>query len=423
MKRELPDWIDSYMKLVDNTEPSYLYKKWCAVSAIASALQRKCYLVWDSPTYPNFYVVLVGPSGARKGTAMAPIYEIITRVTDIKFAQDSGSSRALVSSMEESSEQIAGSDNTVSQHCSLTIFSPELAVFLSEGDVLFQRLTDLFDCRPVWRHRTEHMGSNYIENVWLNLIGAITPSLLQDVLVQKAVGGGLASRMIFVHAFGKEKTVPYPFQYFNPDLLEKLVNDLSLIRTLYGQFKVTEEVLKFWGEWYPESEERPPANLVNPNFEGYLQRRPKHLLKLAMIMSASRTNDMVITLDDVKSALTLLTETEKVMHFSLLNVGASEIGIIINSILTELDKKEYLTRSDVITRHYQTSDLDTVKRAISTLIAAQKIELETVGTEVVIKRKESSDGAIHRPTEEDIESSESNEESPQEASNNKDSDI
>ena len=68
MARALKDWIDSYLDFVDNSEPPQMFKLWCAISVIASALERKCYLSWGTLTfYPNIYIVLVAPSGkARK---------------------------------------------------------------------------------------------------------------------------------------------------------------------------------------------------------------------------------------------------------------------------------------------------------------------------------------------------------------------
>ena len=71
MSRELDDWISSYLRYVQNTEPPGMYHLWCAITTISAILQRKCRLEWGSLTFfPNMYVVLVGPPAARKGTSM-----------------------------------------------------------------------------------------------------------------------------------------------------------------------------------------------------------------------------------------------------------------------------------------------------------------------------------------------------------------
>lgn len=80
------------------------------------------------------------------------------------------------------------------------------------------------------------------------------------------VGGGLASRAIFVYETTKRKTVVQPFPYdpitqrFNTieadDLEEDLFQDLQQIHNLKGQFKFTQDYLDFWKNWY--SKETPP---------------------------------------------------------------------------------------------------------------------------------------------------------------------
>ena len=72
MPRQLVDWIDAYLKFTEKSEPPKMFHLWCAISVIASVLERKCRLEWGTITfYPNMYIVLVAPSGkARKGTAM-----------------------------------------------------------------------------------------------------------------------------------------------------------------------------------------------------------------------------------------------------------------------------------------------------------------------------------------------------------------
>ena len=79
--RMLPDWIDSYMAYVDNTEPAEAFKLWTAIFCIVACLKRKCFLDWGTITfYPNMYIVLVGPSGCRKGTAMGPGFSMLTEL-------------------------------------------------------------------------------------------------------------------------------------------------------------------------------------------------------------------------------------------------------------------------------------------------------------------------------------------------------
>ena len=78
-QRNLPDWIDGFMLLTENSEPPILFRKWTAIATVAAALQRKVSvdIGISLKFYPNFYIVLVGPSATGKGTAMKYAYDII----------------------------------------------------------------------------------------------------------------------------------------------------------------------------------------------------------------------------------------------------------------------------------------------------------------------------------------------------------
>ena len=199
IKRNVPDWIDGYMDLTEGTEPPVSYRKWMAVSTIAACLRRKCYLKIGFLTFfPNMYIVLVGPTGVRKGTAMTPGYELL-RSRGIKLAAESITREALIKELRESTDNTTDEEGNPILHCSLTVFSPELTVFLGYSSLqLMSDLADWFDCRDLWIYRTKGSGTEEITNLWVNLIGATTPELLRSTLPKDAIGGGLTGRMIFV---------------------------------------------------------------------------------------------------------------------------------------------------------------------------------------------------------------------------------
>ena len=102
-KRNLPDWIDGFMLLTENSEPPILFRKWTAIATIAAALQRKVSVDIGISLrfYPNFYIVLVGPSATGKGTAMKYAYDIIEHVPAIRLSAQATSLQALIRSMKE----------------------------------------------------------------------------------------------------------------------------------------------------------------------------------------------------------------------------------------------------------------------------------------------------------------------------------
>lgn len=371
MSRNLDDWIESYLQYTNNSEPPKLYREWTAISCIAAVLQRKCYLEWGELTfYPNMYVVLVGPSGeCRKGTAMGVGAKILREV-GIDMAAEAITREALIRELAKASEQEVEHDtNEVYYHSSLTIYSQELTVFLGYNNLqLISDITDWYDCRDRWTYRTKNMGTDEIIGVWVNLIGATTPELIRSTLPNDAIGGGLASRIIFVYEEKKGKTVAAPFLSEEDQLLrEHLVNDLESIHTLRGGFSITEEFLDKWIKWYEYQDDNPPFH--NKNFNGYINRRPNHVLKLCMIMSAATREDMTITSEIFDRALGLLKETEQNMPRTFSGMGKATSSEVMSDIMTMIAMEGTLTKKEILKRyHNDLEGLDQLTDIVNTLV-------------------------------------------------------
>ncbi len=349
MARIYEDWLNAYMKYGDNCEASSLYRKWVGVSAIASVLKRKVYLEWQTRIYPNFYIVLVGPPGGRKGTAMNLSLPML-QTLNVKLAAEAITREALIREMTKSTDSYITAENESFQHCSLTIHAQELAVFLGQNNLqLLSDLTDWYDCKNTWTYRTKNMGTDVIEGVWVNLLGATTPSILQNSLPQDAIGGGLTSRIIFVYARGKEKIVPIPFRTAEEiEMQVALTQDLDDISLLNGPFRVSEEMLDFYVPWYVEHERNPPFK--QDVFAGYNERKAMHSLKLSMIMSASRSSDMIISLEDFKRALDVLAEAERFMPQVFSGYGQRENAHLIPQIMNFILGSKVVKRKELLAR-------------------------------------------------------------------------
>ncbi len=368
-KRVLPNWIDSFIKFTDNTEPPITYRKWTAISAIASAMQRKCRLNWGHyPYFPNMYIVLVGPSGNRKGTAIGPAYSILQEI-GIPMAADATTKEALIRSIADSAVTTTDEESsTIVTHSSLTIVSHEFTVFLGHGDNDFIiYLTDWYDCKSPWVYRTKHQGTDSIIGLWVNILAATTPDSLRSSLPTDAIGGGLTSRMIFVHEMHRGKIVAAPFiTKEEEDLRKKLVHDLGIIYTMSGVFTVTENFMGTYTDWYHKVSTNDPF-ADNPRFAGYSSRRPSHILKLSMIVSAAKNNTMVITEEDFNYALAMLLEVEENMPRTFSGVGQSMTADVTARVMQQIAHRGEVSLRELIQMFYSDADRRTMATIISTL--------------------------------------------------------
>jgi len=392
MSRQLNDWIDGYVRYTDNSEPPKMFRLWCAISIIASVLQRKCRLEWGTITfYPNMYVVLVAPSGkARKGTAMAPALDFLEDL-NIKLAAEAITREALIRELANANSTDPNIETgTIEFHSSMTIFSPELTVFLGyNNEQLMSDLTDWYDCRNKWTYRTKNMGTDEIRGVYVNLIGATTPELIRDTMSLKAIGGGLTSRMIFIYEEDKGKVVPAPFLTdAEIGLHSQLKADLERLHMLRGRFEVTEGFLSYWTEWYLAQEHNPPFN--DSRFSGYIERRPNHIMKLSMILNASRCDRMLLEQQDIERAVRVLEATEIKMQQTFSGVGKyshadtlaqvmNEIAIRGSSGITQ-EELSYIFRND--------ANVQVMREIIDSLNISGFLDVFTKDGKESYKRKE-----------------------------------
>lgn len=364
--RELSNWLDSYLEYTDNTESPTSYHTWCGLSAIAGALQRRCYLQWGlaETIYPNLYVVLIGTSGrTRKGTALGIAKSILKDVPGVTIVPESSSGRqAMISAMKRANKNFEDPiDGIIKFHCSVTAFSEELSVFLGQGDIAYlSNLTDWYDSKDDWEYETISRGKDSLQGLCLNLCGGTAPDWIQSMLPQEALGGGFTSRVIFVVEEHKRKIVP---EYFVDDatkeLGQKLRLDLERIGNLSGEMTFDEQGKKAYVDWYIDQDTKlsggQPA-VPDSRFAGYCERRATHLRKLMLICSAARGDDLKLTKPDFIKAKGLLEAVEVNMPKTFGGLGKSRSSDATDTVMGYIEAVGYTTRKQIMQKFYRDVD-------------------------------------------------------------------
>lgn len=375
MARQLDDFITGYLEYTKDIESPTSYNLWCGLSAVAAALQRKVYLRWGMSTiYPNIYAVLIGPSGrCRKGEAMGVAVDIIKNV-GIKMVAESITREALIKDIRESIASYNDPDGGIKFHCSLTVFSEELAVFLGQGDIKFLAdLTDWYNSKDEWTYRTKGQGTDKIQGICFNLLGATAPDWLISILPQEARGGGFTARIIFVVEENKRAVVAAPFL---PDakLRQALINDLEQIHIMCGEMKFDPEALKLYMDWYIRESEN--SSMKDGKFASYNERRATHMRKLSMICAASRGNGRIITPKDFERAGTILSSAEVKMEKAFKGLGRakySELTMVVLEFLIAQGRPVW--RSEVLRKFHMDIDDYTLDIITKTLSAMKVIQV------------------------------------------------
>lgn len=374
-KRNFHDWLDAFLEYTDNSESPFKYRQWVGISALASVLERKCYFNWDKRQYLNMYIVIIGPSGVRKGTAITPAQRLLKEV-GIKLSAESITREALIRELNKS-KQDRLPDGTIKTHSSLTILSPELTVFLGyQNNQLMMDLTDWFDSPDDWTYRIKNGPSDEIKGVWINFLGATTPKMLKASLNTDAIGGGLTSRIIFVFEKDRGKRVLFPFSKINNgDDKEMLIDDLVTIKMNQGEFMFTEDFLNAYAEWFHESQEVFEEKHKGSPLEAYATRRQIHHIKLSCILNISRNGEMVVTGEDFKRSAKILEETEINMPMTFSGVGESPEALVLSRIIGFISYRKEVTIREIFKKFQFDAATDRLIAMVKSIKYAGAIEI------------------------------------------------
>lgn len=369
MSRLLGDWIDSFIEYTDDSEPPTLYRKWVAVSVIGACLQRRCWLQWGiDRLFPNLYTVLVGPPGeARKGTAMKMGRIFLDRMPDVNLAADATTREALIRYLAFCQADYGEDGRRAHVHCSMTIYSEELSVFLRSNDQdLLAMLCAWYDCGDTWKYMTKTQGEDFLSNIWVGLLGATTPKSIKESMPETGFGGGFTSRVIFVYADKPGKRVKWPTPLLPEDpMWQQLEKDLEVICTLGGQFKFDDEWAAMWDSWY-ENHEQECEHLGN-KLRHYVTRRQTHLRKLSMIFSASRGDSLVMTGEDFVRAREYLLEAENVMENTFRGMGQSPLSDVTTRVMEYIATQERVLAKDLMNVFYNDASPRIMSEVVQTL--------------------------------------------------------
>lgn len=396
MARNYPNWIAAYMAHTQHSEAPDPLHFWTAVSTIAGALRRRVWIdqrVFDWT--PNFYIVFIAPPGiATKSTSISIGMEMLAKVEDIVFGPNSMTWQGLTVALEESKKvyPLDPMMTEILQMSCLTIPISELGTFLKpKEEGLIDVLVDLWDGKKTtWKHRvkTGDKPSTEIVNPWMNIIGCTTPGWFKGNMPQYVIDGGLTSRCIFVFADAKRQFVAYPSRMILgeawKDEKKKLVDDLAHIaQNIIGEYHLEEEAFRWGEQWYLHHWKNPrPLAHMSEKFGGYYARKQTHIHKLAMVVAASQRDDLVITVDDLRTAERIITATEGDIDRVFKTIGASEDSKAMAEVLAVVRAAGSIPASECWRRLDGQVNRKDFETAIKSLTESRRIGVIKLGDEL-----------------------------------------
>ena len=299
------DFLSLYHYLAGDTEIPRGYHGWAVLSLIAALAQKN---VWfekfkGSRMYPNIYVLLIGPSGVGKGSAISHAMRILNAAEldpPLNIYRGSTTHAHLEDMLGKVYERKWFDDEAdewkkeiVYPPSHLWLIMDELSNNLGDGKLaerFIKMITEMFTGDYPISGGTRTHGHRLLDYPCLNWFAGTTIDWLFDVLSKKDVFSGATARM-FV-CFREYQDVRFAEPQSPPDydeVLKLLVNKIRAISILEGPFRFTAETRRIKKKWY-DTRPTPKDN----DLLAAWKRGDDLVIKLCMIFSLLDSSDLII---------------------------------------------------------------------------------------------------------------------------------
>ena len=383
MPRLLENWLTTYVKYASVTEAPKRMHFWAGVTALAGAIRRKIWI--DMKRYQvlaNFYTAFVAPPGiVAKSTTADIAMNLLKQVPGIKFGPDIITWPALATAFAASSESFELNGDWYPMSA-MTLVASELGNLINPQDRDMVNLyINLWDGRKSLEKVTKMSGCDTIEAPWINMIACTTPHWIADNIPRAMIGGGLSSRILAVYADRKETFVPFVDEVVSEDddaIAQSLIHDLEHIAVnLAGPIKFTPEARAWERVRYRAFWEAAITRLDSSTLEGYAARKQTHLFKTAMILSISRSDSLVIDLDDLQLAEAMLLDIEPDIEKIFQGVGRSEDSLHAERFIEYVRRKGAVPYEEAYRQvHIYFPDVKVFESVLAGCIRAGYLRLE-----------------------------------------------
>lgn len=319
---------------------------------------------------PNVFVIFLGPPGSRKSTTLRYAKALLKNIPNLTRSPDMITKEAILEAIIKSPD------------CAMSVMSSEFSQFIvKSGTDMYGFLTDIYDGQTDLSSSTRMRGLELAEEPVMNLLAATTPVWVAANMPEEVIGGGFSSRVIFIKAdsvrrrqlFYTHLNQEFGETYFD-DLKKDLTADLAHIAlNLHGEFTIEPDAQEFAENWYRITAERDKN--ISHKLQGYVERRPAYVLKLAMILHVAYSDDLFICIEDIKEAISLLEQVEENLPETFQAVGKNPYTQDIRAIIAFVKAKGRAFERD-IKREFRSAALPKVlKELLDDLVLSKDLNV------------------------------------------------
>lgn len=398
-ERKCTNWLSDFGKwTLPRSEAPETFIFWTGLFTLASVLKRRVFvpkrLLGSWSASPNLYILFIAPAGkARKSTTANYTEELVDLIPNITKSPELITKESLLSQLVKSTD------------ASMCIVAPEFGEFIvKSGPEMFGFLTNMYDGKKNISASTLSRGSEFAERPCVNLLGATTPEWVAENMPESVIGGGFASRVIFIF---EEKVRRRKLWYDDLDqealvhLHQDLLADLHHIsENIAGEFALDPEAKEFLAEWYARTADEGDASTYK--LHGYFERRPAHVLKIAMLLHIAYSDELVLQKKDFEDAIVLLKQLEKKLPMVFQGIGRNPYTVDIYRILDYVTEHGRV-KMEAVRRHFMHAATPSmITELVNGLAGAGYIIQEIEGMDAYLRI--SPNLKNHQPSEDEVQS-------------------
>lgn len=296
-------FIDLVLDSTKEYEAPRRFYYWAALASVSAILKDRVWFDMGKAykLYPNIYVLLYGPSGVRKGPAIALAEQIVKKVDNTRVINGRSSIEAII---KELSLVITRPKREPLKDAAGFVVASELSSSIISNPSAMDIMTNLYDRmynETEWKYKLKVGESNTLNKPTITWLSGTNEALFKDFVPEKNIHGGLIGRMYMI---SENKPGNINALMFDPDIVPDINKMAELIRPvseLQGPFEMSDELRHAVKAWYQEFVTKVAPTLGDET--GFVARVLDFVIKNAMLISSGRRGDKIINDEDLKESM------------------------------------------------------------------------------------------------------------------------
>ena len=373
-------FVELILRFTKDSEAPRKFYYWSALAGISAVIKNNIWLDQfqnNQKLYPNIFVLLVGKPGIRKGPPVVLISNLVDGVDNTRVFSGRATIQGIINELSKAVTKKSGGP-PITDSCG-ALFALEFASFLVHDKSTFLTLMDLYDghYNPNWGYTLKNSAMIRLKRPFLTLLGATNEINLKEILPEHAVGGGFLARSCIIFATKKAGINPMTRRIETGVTMEMLQERLITISKLKGEIKWSDAARDAYEAWYIDYQKDTEA--IENDSTGIMERLHTHIVKTSVLLSLSRGDDLIISLEDLNEAMIACRDFipgSKRVALGQIGKSVSSAGTAV--LLKELINRDphEITHEEALRKHWMHFDTFELAKISESLFAQKAIAIK-----------------------------------------------